>query len=164
MNWEAIAAFAEGLGALGVIASLLYLAAQVRQNTRASRVEAKLTATGFLSSYTDTFIAYPDAHVLFLRGRRDAETLTSDEFVRFSDLCLKAFWFFSAVHFQLRTGMLSDDEWHETRAVMDFYLRGPGVRTWWSRVGHRMFGPVFCEFVVARLEQVPPSRSGSRGA
>ena len=45
MNWEAVGALAEGLGAIGVIVSLLYLASQVRTNTRASRVEAKLTAT-----------------------------------------------------------------------------------------------------------------------
>ena len=51
MNWDAIAAIAEGLGALGVIASLLYVAVQVRQNTRASRVESKLAATGLMSSY-----------------------------------------------------------------------------------------------------------------
>ena len=35
MNWEAIGAVGEVLGALGVIATLGYLAAQIRQNTRA---------------------------------------------------------------------------------------------------------------------------------
>ena len=34
MNWEAIGAIGEVLGAVGVIASLIYLAIQVRQNTR----------------------------------------------------------------------------------------------------------------------------------
>ena len=37
MNWESISALAELLGAIGVIASLLYVAAQIRQNTRATR-------------------------------------------------------------------------------------------------------------------------------
>ena len=32
MNWDAIGAIAELLGAIGVIASLIYLATQVRQN------------------------------------------------------------------------------------------------------------------------------------
>ena len=35
MNWEAIGAIAESLGAIGVIATLAYLAVQIRQNTRA---------------------------------------------------------------------------------------------------------------------------------
>ena len=34
MNWEAMVAVAEITGAVGVIASLVYLAIQVRQNTR----------------------------------------------------------------------------------------------------------------------------------
>ena len=34
MNWEAIGAIAELLGAFGVIASLIYLATQIRQNSR----------------------------------------------------------------------------------------------------------------------------------
>ena len=37
MNWEAIGAIAETLGAIGVIASLVYLAGQIRQNTRSIR-------------------------------------------------------------------------------------------------------------------------------
>ncbi len=44
MNWDAIGAIAELLGAIGVIASLIYLATQIRQrreqmreNTRATR-------------------------------------------------------------------------------------------------------------------------------
>ncbi len=36
MNWDAIGAIAELLGAIGVIASLVYLARQMSQNTRAS--------------------------------------------------------------------------------------------------------------------------------
>ena len=35
MNWDAIGAIAESLGAIGVIATLVYLAVQIRQNTLA---------------------------------------------------------------------------------------------------------------------------------
>jgi hypothetical protein len=41
MNWEAVAAIGELLGATGVIVSLLYLAVQVRQNTRQTRLAAQ---------------------------------------------------------------------------------------------------------------------------
>ena len=34
MNWEAIGAIGETLGAVAVVVSLLYLAAQIRQNSR----------------------------------------------------------------------------------------------------------------------------------
>lgn len=37
MNWEAIGAVANLFAALGVIATLIYLAMQIRQNTKAVR-------------------------------------------------------------------------------------------------------------------------------
>ena len=40
MNWEAIGAGGEMLGALGVIATLGYLAVQIRQNTRSIKDSA----------------------------------------------------------------------------------------------------------------------------
>ena len=42
MNWDAIGAIGEILGAIGVIVTLGYLAVQIRQNTRSSRVSAFL--------------------------------------------------------------------------------------------------------------------------
>ena len=46
MNWEAIGAVAEGLGAIAVIMSVLYLAVQIRSQTR----EARLAATRDLAT------------------------------------------------------------------------------------------------------------------
>ena len=40
MNWEAIGAIAEAVGAAGVIASLVYLGTQIRSNTRAAKAAA----------------------------------------------------------------------------------------------------------------------------
>ena len=40
MNWDAIGAIAELLGAVGVIASLVYLASQMGQNARAARASS----------------------------------------------------------------------------------------------------------------------------
>ena len=40
MNWEALAATAELLGALGVLASLVYLGLKIRQNTGWLRQQA----------------------------------------------------------------------------------------------------------------------------
>ena len=40
MNWDAVGAIAEGMGALGVVATLAYLAVQIRHATAASRTSA----------------------------------------------------------------------------------------------------------------------------
>ena len=41
MDWEAVGAIGETLGAIGVIAPLLSLTAQIRQNTRATLADAR---------------------------------------------------------------------------------------------------------------------------
>jgi len=40
MNWNAIGAIADTIGAFGVIGSLIYLAIQIRSNTRQLRFDA----------------------------------------------------------------------------------------------------------------------------
>jgi hypothetical protein len=44
-DWNAIGAIGELAGAVGVVVSLLYLATQIRQNTRSNRIAAKQTTT-----------------------------------------------------------------------------------------------------------------------
>lgn len=50
MNWEAASTIAEVVGAGGVIASLVYLAVQIRQSTKVSRAE--MTKDLYLASRT----------------------------------------------------------------------------------------------------------------
>ena len=64
MNWDAIGAISETLGALGVIASLIYLASQLRSNAVASAVEAKLTTTQFLTEFNRDLINNPELYDL----------------------------------------------------------------------------------------------------
>ena len=147
MSWEAIAAIAQALAALGVIASLLYLATQVRQNNRASAVAAKLASTQLLSEFVDSLIDDPQLMDLWLRGRKNLEALNEVEHFRFVNMCLKAFWFFSAAQFQLRIGTLQEDDWAEFHAVIRFWLDGEGVKAWWQKTGKTRFGKSFVLFI-----------------
>lgn len=55
MNWEAIATIAELVGAIGVIASLVYLAVQIRDNTRSSRIQQPQESTRQFVEFMDYF-------------------------------------------------------------------------------------------------------------
>ncbi len=56
MNWEAIGAIGEILGAIAVVATLAYLAVQVRQNSRATDVSTLSLALNAFNQI-DTLIA-----------------------------------------------------------------------------------------------------------
>lgn len=153
MNWAAISAIGQVLGSLGVIVSLLYLATQVRQNNRASTVSAKLVSTQLLSEFINDFIKDPALMDLWLRGRHSYDELSAPERLRFANMCLKAFWFYSTAEFQLRMGTLQEDDWAEFYAVIRYWLDGEGVRTWWMRVGRSRFGANFVRFVDGELSK-----------
>jgi hypothetical protein len=76
MNWDAIGAIAELLGAVGVIASLIYLAMQLKQNTRAM----------FRQEVTQAFQSPVATHGLsktIRTGLTDFERLDEDEAFEF---------------------------------------------------------------------------------
>jgi len=151
MNWDAIGAVAEAIGAAAVVASLLYLALQIRASTRASAVESKLQTTRLLSEVLDSFIQSPELSDLTERGFIDLGSLSRSEYVRFSNLAMKLLWFFSAAHFQFRTGLLGEAEWHEVKVAMHFWLRRPGTRARWTKFGRPSFGPHFQRFIDAEI-------------
>jgi hypothetical protein len=55
MNWEALGASGEALGALLVIVSVIYLAQQVRQNTATARADVLSTMS---IQFTDQYEAW----------------------------------------------------------------------------------------------------------
>jgi hypothetical protein len=130
-----------------VIASLIYLASQLRNNTIASAVEAKLTTTRFLTDFNRDLINDPELYDLWDRGGRDPDALDRAEYIRFSNLNLNAFWFFSAGHYQKRVGTLSDNDFYEMEAIMAFWLSRPGVKAWWRKYGRERYNPEFVSYI-----------------
>ena len=51
MNWVAIGTIAEVIGAVAVVASVIYLALQVRENTRRSAEQTVATAIDAFNDY-----------------------------------------------------------------------------------------------------------------
>ena len=62
MNWEAIGAIGEILGAAGVIITLIYLSGQIRQNNRQIKGEA-IGTLAQLTQQFDSDIQIGRAHV-----------------------------------------------------------------------------------------------------
>lgn len=156
MNWDAIGAIGEVVGAAAVVGSLLYLAGQIRMSARASAVESKMQSTTLLYTYIDSLITSPDLLDLQTRGIADIEALAKGDYVRFSNMSMKAFWMFSASYFQYRSGTIDEDGFFETRAVIRYWLRGRGCRMWWERFGHTAMSPIFAKFVDTEIERILP--------
>jgi hypothetical protein len=132
VNWEAIGAIAELLGALGVIISLVYLATQIRQNTQSVRMSSH---HGIADQFTQTNLAAvhdPQLIDLITRGSLDAESLSDAERARFYAYIMAIFRTYEEL-FQLdRKGLADNELWEARQRSMRNWLARPGVRTWWS--------------------------------
>ena len=158
MNWEAIGAMGEIIGAITVVATVAYLAVQVRTAARATAIESKVATSRAYCDYLGQLIQSPDLNSLFLRGREDLAPLESEEYFRFSNLAFQGFSMFSAAHFQYRESVLNESDWYEHRAIVKFWLRGAGVRQWWSKAGQHMFGPDFAKYIESEIEHLEASQ------
>jgi len=134
-----------------VIASLLYLTMQVGASTRASSVEAKLASCRMYTDFLVMLVQSPELNDLFLRGRKDIKSLEQDNYLRFSNLALIAFSFFSAGYFQYSSKTLSDADWYELRAIVKYWLIGQGCREWWYKLGQLSFDEPFRQFVESEI-------------
>lgn len=151
MNWDAVAAISEAIGAAGVIASLLYLAIQVRAGTRASAVESKLAGTRMYTDYLSMMVQKPELNDIMLRGRKDLQSLSKDEYIQFSNLALIAFSFFSASWFQYRNNTISESDWFELNAITKYWLIGSGTQEWWYKLGHMSFDKPFSDYIESEI-------------
>lgn len=143
MNWDAIGAIAELLGAIGVIGSLVYLATQLKASTQASQIEAKFRLTDRMADFGDMLINDPKLNDIMLRGHKNPESLSREEYFVFSNLCQKAYWYLSGAYFMYNTESISRDDWHEFEVIAHYWTKNEGFHYWWKKIGHASFSGVF---------------------
>ena len=83
MNWEMISAVGQMLGAIGVIISIVYLAAQIRNQNKESQRAAMNVLTTHWSDLNRTLVENPEMAVLWLRALRSFDDLDAKSKLRF---------------------------------------------------------------------------------
>jgi hypothetical protein len=118
----------EFVAAIGVIASLVYLALQIRQNTASVRDSAHVNS-GRAAFAFDALIAHdPEIAGLWFRGITGVSDLKPEEVVRFGAL-VHALLADNAMFFRLhRRGLVDDSEWNAWNETLMRYLAHPGFR------------------------------------
>jgi hypothetical protein len=84
MNWDAIGAIGEVLGAVAVLITLIYLAIQIRQNTRSVAASAFESAMSGFNEVMRDISTNADLATIVRRGGLDPTSLNEDELFRFN--------------------------------------------------------------------------------
>jgi hypothetical protein len=147
---ELVGGVASLIAALGVIATLLYLARQIQQNTRSVQ-------SANYGTWIDSISALHDIHVQiadFLDdAMNDTRELTADEYWKFHDLCLQAMYALEAV-FLFRENGTVDQIYFESRMRMmqNGMLNHAGFTKWWDEWSADVFDPRFVVYVEQNLK------------
>ncbi len=147
-DWGAIG---ELIGGFAVVASLVYVGLQMKAGNLASRVESKLRLTDKLANFQDLLISSPNLNEIMISGRRGIESLSKEDYLRFSNLALKATWFISAAHFMYRNKAISDEDWHEFESIAKYWADSTGYQEWWDRQGGANFTGQFKLFMERKM-------------
>ena len=131
MNWDAIGAMAEILGAIGVIVTLAYLAVQIRQNSNQLRGTAITAVFEYQRSLTELLSADPELYKIALRGNEDLGSLDAFEQQRFAIWALQETGMWELCHSLLRQGALDEDFYRGKERYWLQLHSSPGRREWW---------------------------------
>jgi hypothetical protein len=163
MNWDAIGAIAELLGAIGVIASLVYLATQIRESREQMRENTRVTRASGYQSYFQNLDAVatrsttsPEMARAARLGLEGMNRLDEDQGFYFNSWITGLLLALDNGHYQFRTGILERDRWQILRGSLAGLMSNPGAREWWSQVPIRTsLSPEFVALVEEILGEEP---------
>lgn len=152
MNWDAIGAAAELLGGIATIATLAYLAMQIRQATAATRAEIR-------QSMADSQIQYLNSRAIdpFLRGATHnmllGSELDGEERLGFRIHLIAHLRLFENYFSQYRLGTLDREDWRAQRQLLSGFLRLEEYRQAYSVIADA-YGGAWNAGFAAEVEQI----------
>jgi hypothetical protein len=162
MNWEAIGAIGEILGAVGVITTLLYLSVQIRQNTRQMRGEGVTAIAVITSTLTSELRDDPELLRIVLKAARDWHDpeLSASEQARAHLFNYQEFQVLETAFHLMKEGLLDQDHYLVRENYTLRRLVEPGVQTWWKDVSYSL-SEGFVERMNSRLDEVEGSSASA---
>jgi hypothetical protein len=141
-----LAAWGEFLGGIAVVVSLVYLASQIRSNTRMLQVSTTVAYGETDMEISKLIIADPEVGRIFREGAADRESLTVAERNRFDDLLAMATRQFQRTYFVAQEGAMKPAIWQGAKKGHGWVLQQRGSQQWWKE-SRFFFSDEFAEFV-----------------
>lgn len=146
MNWEAIGAIGEVLGAAAVVVTLGYLAVQIRQNSQAVKNSAAQSLLSETNESLRVASSSPTTARAVILGQTLFDELSESERAQFIT------WMFSwmrtteQAYFQYLQGHIDKEIWEGHRAHHRQLINAPAIKTWWSH-RRRFFSHKFQKYM-----------------
>ena len=152
MNWEAIGAIGEIVGAIAVVVTLGYLALQIRQQIATTNLQLHESCLGGFDEPNALLAEDAGRAAMFNRGLDDPDNLSDEEAAQFSALFRLFMNQYLKIHRLYVAGILSGSEWTNYARTGAYFIGTPGGRRW-CETQH-----AFADFVAA-LQEIPNSEN-----
>ena len=156
MTLQDLGGIGEFIGGIAVVISLVYLAVQIRQNTKSVRASTYQAILDSSRSDTELLLVHPHLERVYRVGRRNPEKLNDDERPLFRMLVAQLLLSAESLFLQHQQGAIDSDYWQRRQQTLRGLLSQPGVRQWWAARGtpREYYDPGFRELVDSILGEV----------
>ncbi len=156
MTLQDLGGIGEFIGGIAVVISLVYLAVQIRQNTKSVRTATYQAILDSSRSDTELLLVHPHLERVYRVGRRNPEKLNDDERPLFRMLVAQLLLSSESLFLQHQQGAIDSDYWQRRQQTLRGLLSQPGVRQWWAARGtpREYYDPGFRELVDSILGEV----------
>ena len=157
--WQGIATMLEDLGNLGdfiggiaVIATLIYLALQVRNNTRSTEAQALASWATLVSASNTPMMSDPT----FIEDYRATLAKTEPEFIspaetRVNLWLIQCFMNFQTIFYMSKAGAVASEMLETQVFYLQTLLANPGAQYWWNTYAKNVYTAEFIDFVETKI-------------
>lgn len=123
------------LGGIGVVVTLLYLALQIRQNTKTMRATGAATSGEIHSKLALILAQDSDARRVYFGGLEDYESLSEDERAQFEMLVVFVLGNLDTSINLHSHGAVDDESLESSLALLNFVVSKSGFHQYWAKWG-----------------------------
>jgi hypothetical protein len=136
MSWEMLSAIGQLAAVFVGIPSLIYLAFQIREQTKERRQSAVNALTGQWGDLTCALHDSAELSAIFLRGVQSFSDLDPVSKLRFSSFFNRFLNHFEAMYFAHGEGLLTASAWDKIERTMNDLIAYAGIQQWWETRRH----------------------------
>ena len=143
---DALGNIGEFVGGVAVVVTLLYLAAQIRHNTRSNKTQSWQAAVAAVSEWSRQVGMDPESVRILQSGSADFDALSDLERAQFNLLMNSFLRNCENIHYQFINGSIEESTWSGFAQRTLSFFDAPGTRDWWS-ITSAAYSPEFQRFI-----------------
>lgn len=123
---------AEAIAAVGVVVSLIYLSAQIKQNTKAVRASSYQEVANGISNFQISLAENAELSLIYQKGIEDLKQLSPTELVRFESIIGQLFVRYDVAVYFYQNNLIDEKAIGPYNRLMLLILENPGVAEYWK--------------------------------